>query len=573
MPFVAHGLVRKRVVGVFVLFTMLIVLLGGRLFYLQFYQNSRLSGLAEEQRIREIPVEAKRGVIYDRNGKVLGISSGVDSVYAIPAEIYDIPDTAAKLAAILVSDPVAVTQKLSRRQAFTWLARKVSPETAASIRALQLPGIGLTEENSRLYPYDQLAAHVLGFTGIDSQGLDGIEAALDEELKGVAGKIVVEYDGRGHEIPQAAHKYIAPVGGHDIYLTIDAVIQQIVERELDAAMQETQAQKASVIAMNPQTGEILALANRPAYNPNRFGEYAPEVWRNIAISNAYEPGSTFKILTTAAALDAQVVSLRDEFFDPGGVEVQGRTIHCWKAGGHGQQSFAEVVQNSCNTGFVNVGLRLGRDTFYQYIERFGLGKTTGIDLPGEAKGIVIAKDNVKPINLAVMAIGQSIAVTPLQLLTAISAAVGGGNLLKPQLVKEIRGHEDQVIQSFTPVVKGAAISASTVNTVRQVLTEVVNQGTGRSAAVEGYLIGGKTGTAQKAGAGGYLPDAYLASFAGFAPSEQPQIALLVVIDEPVGLYYGGQVAAPIFARIMNDVLPYLAIPTQVTAAPGDTRKP
>lgn len=533
--------------------------LGCRLMYLQFYRSGWLAENAIDQRIRDIPVEAKRGIIYDRNGREMAVSMSTESVYAIPAEIRNADETAAKVAAILSLDADKLATKLKKRQAFTWIKRKIDDDAAREIKKLNLPGIGLTQEGRRYYPHDNLASHVLGFTGIDSQGLDGVEMTFDNYLRGRPGSIVVEYDARGREIPYASHKYSPPTDGNNVYLTIDLVIQQIVERELDKVMQETQAKAATIIVMQPQTGEILALANRPDYNPNKFSEYPSKLWRNVAVSNAYEPGSTFKILTTTAVLGDQVVKLDERFFDPGGIEVQGRTIHCWKHGGHGSQSFREVVENSCNTGFVTVGLRLGKDPFYKYLDNFGLGKLTGIDLPGEAKGIMIDQNKATPINIATMSMGQSIAVTPIQLVSAVSAVANDGLRTRPQIVKEVRNKNDEVIRGFQPDVQNQVVDPAIAQQVKGVLESVVANGTGRNAYIDGYRIAGKTGTAQKVGAGGYVPGKYVASFSGFAPADNPQVAMLVVIDEPVGLYYGGQIAAPVFGAVMKDILQYLKV--------------
>ncbi|CUH94030.1 putative membrane protein [Propionispora sp. 2/2-37] len=564
MPLVTHVVVRKRITCLFLFVAFIMAALCCRLMYLQFYKSDWLTENAKDQRIREIPVEAKRGTISDRNGRELGISISTDSVYAIPAEIHDVEDTAAKLAAILMLDQNKIAEKLKKHQAFIWIERKIPTDKAKAIKALSIPGIGLTEESRRYYPYDNLAAHILGFTGIDSQGLDGVEITFDSYLKGRPGSIVIEYDARGREIPYASHKFLAPTDGNNIQLTIDVVIQQIVERELDKVMKETQAQAASIIAIAPHTGEILALANRPDYNPNHFADYSPKLWRNIAVSNAYEPGSTFKIITTTAALGAGVVKLSDRFFDPGSVEVQGRTIHCWKHGGHGSQSFEEVVQNSCNVGFVNVGLKLGKDPFYQYLRSFGFGRATDIDLPGEAKGIIIDPNQVKPINIATMAMGQSIAVTPIQLLTAVAAVANDGQLLRPQIVREIRDKKGQVIRDFKPDTIKQVVTPAVAQEVKGILEKVVEKGTGRNAYIEGFRVAGKTGTAQKVGGGGYMPGRYVASFVGFAPVDNPQVALLVVIDEPVGLYYGGQIAAPVFGSVMKDIMQYLQVQPQLS---------
>ncbi|MDF2563931.1 MAG: putative sensor protein [Massilibacillus sp.] len=557
MASTSHVTIRKRLAVVLIIVILIMGALSCRLGYLQLYQSHWLSENAIDQRIRNIPVEARRGNIYDRKGQKLAVSISIESVYAIPAEIRDVETTAANLAAILDLDKNKLLDKLKKRQAFTWIARKVTTEQAEGVRKVDLAGIGLTEEGERYYPQDNVAAHVLGFTGLDSQGLDGVELTFDQYLRGNKGSIVIEYDAKGREIPYAVHRYLAPEVGNDVYLTLDIVIQQIVERELDKVMQETKAKGASIIAMDPYTGEILALANRPDYNPNHFAEYEPKNWRNAAISNAFEPGSTFKILTTTAALGEKIVSLNERFFDSGAIEVQGRTIHCWKHGGHGSETFKEVVENSCNTGFVTVGLRLGAENFYKYLHAFGLGETTGIDLPGEAKGIMIKESKVTPINLATMAMGQSIAVTPIQLIDAVCAVINGGEHIKPQIVREIKNKDGAMVKSFAKEGLGQVISNEVSVEVKEVLESVVANGTGKNAAIEGYRIGGKTGTAQKVGAGGYMPGKYIASFIGFAPADKPQIVFLVAIDEPEGIYYGGQIAAPVFKNVMQDVLPYI----------------
>ena len=565
MASVSHVTIRKRVACLFLIISVIMMGLIGRLLYLQFYKSAWLSENAVDQRIREIPVEAKRGIIFDRHGRELAVSVSTESVYAIPAEIRNHEETAARLAAILALDENSLRNKLKKRQAFTWIKRKIDPETARQVQMLNLPGIGLTQESQRYYPHDNLAAHVLGFNGIDSQGLDGVEMTFDSYLKGRSGSIVIEYDARGREIPQASHRFVPPVEGNNVYLTIDLVIQQIIERELDRVMKETQAKAATIIAIDPRDGGILALANRPDYNPNKFSEVSPKLWRNIAVSNVYEPGSTFKIITTSAVMSEHIVKADERFYDPGEVEVQGRNIHCWKHGGHGSQTFAEVVQNSCNVGFVNVGLRLGRDPFYRYIDAFGFGRVTNIDLPGEAKGLMIDRTKATPINIATMSIGQSIAVSPVQLVTAAAAVANDGQLLRPQIVREVKDKSGQVVRGFQPDVIRQVLDPTTTKQVKEILESVVTQGSGRNAYIEGFKIAGKTGTAQKVGAGGYLPDKYVASFVGFAPADNPQVAMLVIIDEPVGLYYGGQIAAPVFGAVMKDVLQYLKVTPQPSA--------
>lgn len=510
----AHVVIRKRVALFFVLFTMLLSGLGLRLVYLQGYQNEWLTERAEDQRIRLIPVEAKRGTIYDRNGKILAESVSALSVYAIPAEVENITESAAALAAVLNLDAEKIAKKLARRQSFVWLARRVDAETADAVRALRLAGVDVSEESRRTYPNGQVGAHILGFVGADNQGLDGIELTMNRYLLGTGGGVVAEYDASGKEIPYAPYRYEKPTVGQDVYLTLDLVLQQLAERELARVVEETGAKGGSILLMDPRSGEVLAMANRPTYDPNQFGEYPASSWRNIGVTNTYEPGSTFKVLTTAAALNEGVVTVDDRFFDGGDIEVQGRRIHCWKHGGHGSVSFREVVEGSCNVGFVGVGLRLGAERFYPYLRSFGLGCATGISLPGEATGIMIPEAKAVPINLATMAMGQSIAVTPIQLLSAVSAAINGGIWHEPRIVREVRDASGGVVESFASGEGRRVIREEVSAVVRELLEGVVANGTGKNGALEGYRVGGKTGTAQKVGAGGYMQGKYIASFVG-----------------------------------------------------------
>ena len=398
---------------------------------------------------------------------------------------------------------------------------------------------------------------------MDNQGLDGIELMMNAELSGMGGNVAAEYDAGGREIPYAPYRYDKPTAGKDVYLTIDLVLQQIAEKELSCVVEETGAKGGSILMMHPQTGEILAMANQPTYDPNSFGEYDAAVWRNIGVANAYEPGSTFKVLTMAAALNEGVVTPEDRFFDGGDIEVQGRRIHCWKHGGHGSVSFREVVEGSCNVGFVGVGLRLGAERFYPYLRSFGLGSPTSVGLPGEAGGIIIPQAKAVPLNIATMAMGQSIAVTPIQLLAAVSATVNGGVWHAPRIVREVRDQSGNVVKAFAGDTGRRVIREEVSQVVRTLLEGVVANGTGKNGALVGYRVGGKTGTAQKVGAGGYMQGKYIASFVGFLPADAPEIAMLVVIDEPTGMYYGGQIAAPVFPAVMQDAVEYLKIaPTE-----------
>lgn len=533
-----------------------------RLGWLQLVEGDRLREEALEVRMRDVPVEAKRGTIYDRNGQELVASVSVDSAYAFPPQIKDKRDAADKIAGALGMDKEDVYKQLNQNVGFVWLKRRIDYDSSQKLKALKLSGVELVEENKRFYRQDSLAAHVLGFAGDDNQGLIGLESVYDKDLKGAPGRIVVEKDAVGRNIPEALHQFIPPVPGHNLVLTIDQTIQFFVERELDKIVDVHHPKLAVIIVMNPKTGEILAMGNRPTFNPGDWRKYPQSVWdHNPSIWYNYEPGSTFKIITAAAALEEGAVKPSDTFYDPGYIKVADRTIRCWYDGGHGSQTFEEVAQNSCNPGFITVGLRLGKDKFYKYINAFGLSQKTAISLPGEELGIEIPQKDATELNIATMSIGQSIAVTPIQLLTATSAVANGGVLLKPSLVKAITDADGKVIKEFKPEPVRQVISKNTAQTLMELLTNVVSKGTGRGAFVEGYGAAGKTGTAQVVGPGGYADGKYVASFMGFAPADDPQIAALVMVAEPTGpVHFGSQVAAPAFKAIAQDTLRYLKVP-------------
>ena len=559
---------RKRVGIIFFSVAVMLLVLAARLVWVQFIIGEDLRQKAYNARFRNVEVKAKRGIVYDAKGKPLAISVSTDSFYAIPAQIRKAgraQETAAEIARVLGMEQARVLEVITRQQAFVWIQRHVPEEKARELKALNLEGISCVEEPERFYPKGSLLAHVLGFAGIDNQGLNGIEVTYDKVLSGVSGTIMVEYDAKGQEIPDALQKYIPPQDGNSIYLTIDETIQYIVERELDEMMKLKSPKKAGVIVMEPKTGRILAMASRPAYNPNQYKDYDPATWRNSVISDAYEPGSTFKTVTAAGALDEGVVKPQDRFYDPGYVMVGKEMVKCWRYGRpHGSQTFVEGVQNSCNPVFITIGLRAGKDVFYRYLHGFGFGQKTGIDLPGEALGILVDKEKCKDIDLATMSMGQANAVTPIQLLNAFAAISNGGYLMKPQLVKEIRDKDGNLVRAIEPEVVRQVISGETSRTFMGILETVVSQGTGRNAFIEGYRVGGKTGTAQKVVPGGkYSTSEYIASFMGVAPVNDPQVVALVVVDAPQGVYFGGQVAAPVFRNIVHDTLRYLRVTAQV----------
>ncbi|MCK8817329.1 stage V sporulation protein D [Natroniella sulfidigena] len=548
--------IRKRITFLFVMVVIVMVSLIARLAWIQIIQNTKYQHQALDQRLRQLQVEPKRGIIYDKNGVELAVSASADTVVAIPNEINNPRQTAQQLADILEMPEDEIYSKLTKTAAAVYVVRKTDEKKARKIRELNLAGIRFTEESKRFYPKGNLAAHTLGFVGIDSQGLQGIELSYDDILRGNPGRISVERDAAGREIPEGIKDYVDPDDGHDIYLTIDNVLQHIAERELDKAMLEHEAKSGTIVMMDPQTGGVMALANRPTFDPNDFVNSSPELWRNRAVSDTYEPGSTFKIITTAAGLEEGVVNPNDTFFDPGHIEVSGQIINCWKAGGHGSQTFAEVVQNSCNPGFVQVGQRIGTDVFYDYIEAFDFGRKTDIDLVGEAQGIKYGLDQIGPVELATMSFGHGITVTPIQLTTAVSAIANDGELLRPHLVSEIKGSRGELIKEITPEKNKRVISSETAQKTRELLAGVVEEGSGTKAAVEGYEIAGKTGTAKH-----YGVQLYDSSFIGMVPADDPQMVVLVVLSGVSSYpYYGSQVAAPIFHNVVKDGLRHLEIP-------------
>ncbi len=555
---------RRRILFLFFSTLLAVLVLVMRLAWIQVALGEELRARAEEDRTRSMPVQARRGTIFDRRGRELAISVNVDSVFAVPAEIEDAEATAAKLASTLGMDYGKVLDRLTRRAAFVWIKRQIDPEVAAELQAADLPGIGFTQESRRYYPKGSLASHVLGIAGIDNQGLEGVEVVYDEELRGTPGKIIIEYDARGRELPQAVHRYVPPVDGQSLVLTIDEVIQFITERELEKAVIEHQALRGVAIVMDPRTGEILAMANRPDYDPNHYQDYPVENRRNLAVTDALPPGSTFKPLTVAMAVEEGVASWGDTFHCPGNIVITGVSVSCWKS--HGTLDLEGALEQSCNVAMANLALRLGAESFFRYAEAFNLTNRLGIDFPGEGKGSVPTPAQMRPLDLGVMGFGQTLTMTPLQLLSAIAALANDGVLMKPYLVKQLLGPEGEVLQTFSPTPLRQVVSEKTAREVLQAMVAVVEEGTGRNARVEGYTVAGKTGTAQKVVAGGYERGRYLSSFVGIAPASDPRIAVLVMIDEPKGTYYGGQVAAPAVAAIIRDTMRYLDVPPDASTA-------
>ncbi|WP_338753899.1 stage V sporulation protein D [Bacillus sp. FJAT-52991] len=558
--------VRKRLI--FVLLSGLIIfsIIGFRLAYVQFALGEDLTNKAKDLWSRNIPFEPERGKIVDKNGIALAENKSAPTVYVVPRQIED-PVTASKqLASVLNMSPTKAYQDITEQTSMVRIhpeGRKISFEKAEQVRNLGIKGVYIAEDSKRHYPFGKSLAHVLGFAGIDNQGLMGLEAFYNKELSGQKGSMSFFSDAKGKRMPQMPDGYTPPRDGLDVKLTIDSRVQTIIERELDLAEVKYQPDGAIAIAMNPNNGEILAMASRPSFYPEKFQEVSPEVFnRNLPIWSTYEPGSTFKIITLAAALEEKKVDLyKDHFHDPGFVSVGGAKLRCWKRGGHGHQSFLEVVENSCNPGFVELGERLGKEKLLSYVRSFGFGEKTGIDLQGEAKGLLFKLNRMGPVEQATTSFGQGVSVTPIQQVAAVSAAVNGGTLYEPYVAKELVDPvSGEVVKKKTPVVKRRVISEETSKQIRFALESVVAQGTGRNAFVEGYRVGGKTGTAQKARDGVYLKNNHIVSFIGVAPADDPQIVIYTAIDNPKGtVQFGGTVAAPIVGKMMEDSLQILNV--------------
>lgn len=580
VPSVTH---KKRLLIMLICFTLILTGLIGRLGYIHLIWGKELQQKATGQWTRDLAVYPQRGKIKDRNGSVLAQSGSSETLAARPSQIEDPERAAGLLAPILELDQDELYEKLSdKKNSFVWVKRQIPRDVANEVRALGIKGIDFTEEPRRYYPNRDLASHVLGFTmkyaeGEDGlKGQEGIELYYDKYLKGLPGKIVMETDAKGREMPNNVDRYIPPIDGLNVELTIDQVIQHFTEKAVDDAMEKYKAKKVYSIVMDPKTGEILAMANRPNFDPNEppreLGyEGMQDYVKNFLAKDSMDPGSTFKVVTVAAALDSGVMNTNSSFNCPGFRVIEGNErIRCHKAGGHGHQSFSEAVENSCNPAFVDMALALGKDKFYKYIEAFGFGQKTGIDILGEAQGIVIPREAVKNLDLARIGFGQSISVTPLQLISATAAAINGGNLMKPYLAKNITetkidqetGEEyDVIVKANEPQKTRQVISSESSKTVAQILEGVVENGSGANAYIPGYRVGGKTGTAQKYGEDGkIIQGKHIASFVGFAPADDPQVIVLFAVDEPeVAVDFGSVVAAPYVQMILKDTLPYLGV--------------
>ena len=563
---------KNRMQIVLLIFCIVIVGITAKLGYEQMFHASQLENGALNARLREIDIKPNRGAVYDHNGNAIAISIATESVYINPKTVrsadervnnrQDKEEVIRTLASVLELDEEAVAEKVEQNVSFAYIKRHITDEQAEVLHKLGYKGVYFLEESRRSYPKGTLASQIVGFAGIDNQGLNGIELQYDNTLLGNPGKFLMEYDGAGNEIPQATESYIPSEPGCDVYLTIDETIQYIVERELKNVVQEQDAVGATAIVMNVKTGSVLGMANYPDYNPNDYGSVDSSLWSNFAVNGLYEPGSTFKILTTAMALEERVTTLNEGFYCAGYQYIGKMKMRCHKAAGHGAESFTQGVANSCNPVFVEVSRRLGMEKFYDYLEGFGMTQPTGIDLPGEADSLIVPEKSAVPYDLAAMAIGQSNAFTPMQMITAISAVANGGQLMKPYIVEKIVDPDGNIVQERQPEVVRQVISEQTAREVWAALETVVSSGTGKQGQIEGYTVAGKTGTAEKVANGTYS-SARMVSFAGFAPADNPQIACLVIVDEPNDAH-GGSTAGPVFQNIMEDTLRYLEVPKNVT---------
>ncbi len=558
----------KRIKLVLIIFILLLIIIILRVFYVQVFEYDKLSSLASDLWSRNLPIEAARGRILDRNGVVLADNETTTSLVLIPNQITDKETATEKLAEILGVTYDEMKEHVYKETSIERVhpeGRRLSYEIADKIEALNLEGVYLVKEAKRTYPYGSLLAHVLGYVGIDNQGLSGLELQYDDYLTGKAGAIKYFSDAKGNQL-ELNDVYIEPQNGMDLQLTIDINIQQSLERELDNVVSMFNPDMALAVVMDPNNGEILAMSSRPTFDPNNYQDYSQEVLsRNLPIWATYEPGSTQKIITMAASVEEKVMDIfKDHFYDSGSVDVDSAHIKCWKAGGHGDQTFLQVLQNSCNPGFVKLGQLLGKEKLFSYLDLFGFGSKTGIDLNGEGEGIIFPLSRVGNVELATTAFGQGISVTPIQQITAISAVLNGGSLYTPYVLKNILEPEtgNVLYQNNAKFVR-KTISEETSEIMRYALESVVALGGGKAAYIDGYRIGGKTGTAQKVENGAYLVNNYIMSFVGIVPSNDPEAVLYIAIDNPKNTaLLSSYTTTPIARRILLDIIDALDIEKQ-----------
>ena len=557
--------IHERIRFIFLVSIVILIAIIIKVFYIQVFAYEKLNTLAESLWSRELPIKADRGKIVDRNGEILATNVTTVSLVVVPGQIDDPKRVAKDLSDILGTDYQDMLKHVTKSTSIERVhpeGRGLDYEIAEKIDALGYDGVYLLKESKRYYPYETVLSHVLGYVGIDNQGLSGLELYYDEYLTGADGAIKYFSDGKGNKL-ELTEVYEAPTSGITLELSIDINLQLAIENELDNAISKYNPEQALIVAMDPDTGEILAMASRPNFDSNNYGDYKTEVInRNLPIWMTYEPGSTFKIITLSAALEEQTINLfEDTFTDTGSINVDGSTIHCWKAGGHGTQTMLEVVENSCNPGFVRIGETLGVETLMDYIDKYGFGDKTGIDLNGESAGILFDPDVMGPVELATTSFGQGISVTPIQQIRAVSAAINGGLLYTPHMVKAfLESETNSLIEKIEPEVTWQVISQETSSLVRYALESVVANGSGKNAYIENYRVGGKTGTAQKVVNGSYLDGNYILSFMGFMPADDPEIVVYVAIDNPKGVtQYGGVVSAPIARNVLLSAIDILDI--------------
>ena len=558
----------ERIKLLLIILLLLFFLVIARVFYIQVVDYRKLNKLVGDLWSRELPIEANRGLILDRNGVVLADNLTTTSLILVPNQIVDKEKTKKELALILdvnLEEMEKHIDKVTSIERVHPIGRRLDYETAQKIADLELEGVYLVKESKRYYPFGELLSHTLGYVGIDNQGLSGIELQYDNYLMGEHGAIKYFSDAKGNRL-KLSDLYSAPQDGMNIQLTIDVNIQKSIERELDNVVSMMNPDMALAIVMDPNTGEILGMGSRPGYDPNHYQDYDVETLsRNLPIFSSFEPGSTFKIVTTSAIVEEGLIDLeKDTFFDTGNVKVDGSTLRCWKAGGHGQQTFLQVLQNSCNPGFVKMGQTLGKELLFEYINRFGFGEKTGIDLNGESSGIIFDIEQVGNVELATSAFGQGVSVTPIQQVNAVSSVVNGGILYQPFIVKNIFEKEtNNAVFSRGKQQIRRTISEESSKTMRNALESVVSLGGGRSAYIDGYRIGGKTGTAQKAVDGQYLVNNYIMSFVSIVPSNDPKAVLYIAIDNPKkSALLSSYTTTPIARRILLDIIEALNIPVQ-----------
>lgn len=567
---------KRKILIVFLFAVLIIAGLIGRLVYLMVFEAPYYQEQAEELHERERDIKAARGEILDVNGTVLATNRTVCTISVIHSQITDPERVIRELSRLLELDEGSVRKKVEKVSSMERIQTNVDKEIGDQIRSLGLDGVKVDEDYKRYYPYDELASKVLGFTGGDNQGIIGLEVMYEEYLKGINGKILTTTDARGIELSQVAEDRIEPVAGNTLQISLDYNIQTYAQQMAEKVMEEKKAEKVAILMMDPGNGEILAMVNVPEFNLNdpftlntedggaalsdeEKQEALNQMWRNGSINDTYEPGSTFKIITASACLEEGVVDLDDTFQCPGYRVVEDRKIRCHKVGGHGAETFVEGIRNSCNPVFIDIGLRLGTDRFFDYFQRFGLMDQTGVDLPGEAGTIMHKKENVGLVELATMSFGQSFQIAPIQLAATVSSLINGGERVTPHLGVRILDGEGKKVKEFSYGSGGRIVSEETSAQMRTLLEGVVAEGSGKNAYVEGYRIGGKTATSQT------LPrsaNKYISSFVGFAPADDPQILAMCVIYDPQGIYYGGTIAAPVIGDIFRNTFPYLGIEKQ-----------